>query len=625
MDIGGDEIREALGRVLSSETFAASPTLMAFLRYVVEETLAGRGDRLKAYSIAVFGLERPSDFDPTDNPLIRVQARRLRITLGRYYAGPGAHDPLRIDLPIGSYVPSFRRAIVPPSLPPDTEGGEGEKGESHVLLPADESEPLVGSDAAAVTRTSSEPAQNHRRSPALMVALLALGLAFVAVIVAVMSRPPIEAPATATSDLAPPLRPVTSTENTTTNTTTTTTGATSSPTAPEESSEELLPQLAIEVEARGATADWFDPDLYRRRLEAFVLRFDDLAVVTHRIPDPVDWIRRPTYRLHVTVIREGDAVNAYLQFNRVGQNQLLATDMVPISRDMRNPNVPGASSATPDDLAVVRRLIQFSGPMWTELAGRHGTPAALDCLATASRYDVDASVQTLRRGRLCLETVLALHPDLVPALLLFADVNIYEYRRALSSDPAVNLTDAEHSITRALGLAPTSSAVQRRLQHLLLLRADFPGAMAAGRRALELNPHDLATIGDHGLALVTAGHFVDAVPYLRRAIEESRTHPQRIHFYLFLALDVLGRHAEADQAALPLIGTTSPLFGLALAIREARTGNLAAARSQLARTDMVDPQFVTDPRASLKRRGLGDAAVEHLLASTARIRDGKPM
>jgi len=104
-----DEVRAALERIAGSEAFRACPQLVAFLRYVVEATLRGGQDRIKGYTIAVEALGRGDDFDPQDDPIVRVEAMRLRRALQRYYANGGSDDVLRIELPLGSYVPVFRR------------------------------------------------------------------------------------------------------------------------------------------------------------------------------------------------------------------------------------------------------------------------------------------------------------------------------------------------------------------------------------------------------------------------------------------------------------------------------------------------------------------------------------
>jgi hypothetical protein len=102
-----DQIHAALGRVLASGVFRACPRLASFLRFIVESEVAGRGGRLKGYTIGVEALGRLDDFDPQSDPIVRVEAGRLRSALGRYYSGEGAGDPLVIEVPRGQYVPRF--------------------------------------------------------------------------------------------------------------------------------------------------------------------------------------------------------------------------------------------------------------------------------------------------------------------------------------------------------------------------------------------------------------------------------------------------------------------------------------------------------------------------------------
>ena len=101
-------VREQLERILASPQLEASPSLCRFLRFVVEETLAGRGATLKEYSLGAEVFDRGTEFDPRMDPIVRVQARNLRARLAQYYAGPGVNDPIFIDLPKRTYVPTFQ-------------------------------------------------------------------------------------------------------------------------------------------------------------------------------------------------------------------------------------------------------------------------------------------------------------------------------------------------------------------------------------------------------------------------------------------------------------------------------------------------------------------------------------
>ena len=106
-------IREHLSGLLSSTAFAQVDRLKRFLRYVVEETVAGRSEKLKEYSIGVEVFDRETSFDPRTDPIVRVQARRLRARLTRYYEEEGRHEEIRIELPKGSYAPVFHRHSAP--------------------------------------------------------------------------------------------------------------------------------------------------------------------------------------------------------------------------------------------------------------------------------------------------------------------------------------------------------------------------------------------------------------------------------------------------------------------------------------------------------------------------------
>jgi len=100
-------VRQELARVLASKSFTGSERLSRFLRYTVEQVQADPGAVLKEYTIATLVYDKPASFDPRVDPIVRVEARRLRARLKQYYDGEGSNAPLRIDLPKGSYVPVF--------------------------------------------------------------------------------------------------------------------------------------------------------------------------------------------------------------------------------------------------------------------------------------------------------------------------------------------------------------------------------------------------------------------------------------------------------------------------------------------------------------------------------------
>jgi len=94
-------------RICKSPEFRTKQVLCRFLSYVVSETLAGRGEKIKAYSIGVDVFDRDNDFDPGQDTLVRINAIRLRRMLEMYYSKTGKNDDILIEIPKGGYLPSF--------------------------------------------------------------------------------------------------------------------------------------------------------------------------------------------------------------------------------------------------------------------------------------------------------------------------------------------------------------------------------------------------------------------------------------------------------------------------------------------------------------------------------------
>jgi tetratricopeptide (TPR) repeat protein len=109
IDVPEERVREVLRRILGSRSFEGVERLKRFLEFVVTETLAGRGDQLKEFAVGEYAFGKGVSFDPRNDPIVRVQARRLRARLERYQQTEGQNDDIFIDLPKGGYVPHFRK------------------------------------------------------------------------------------------------------------------------------------------------------------------------------------------------------------------------------------------------------------------------------------------------------------------------------------------------------------------------------------------------------------------------------------------------------------------------------------------------------------------------------------
>src|SRR5215471_11303219 len=95
--ISSEKVKAQLDRILGSATFQQVDRLRRFLRFIVDETAAGNGGNLKEYVIGVQVFDKETGFDPRTDPIVRVQARRLRARLARYFQEEGAADEVFID------------------------------------------------------------------------------------------------------------------------------------------------------------------------------------------------------------------------------------------------------------------------------------------------------------------------------------------------------------------------------------------------------------------------------------------------------------------------------------------------------------------------------------------------
>ena len=150
--------------MLDNASFRPSARRREMLRFLVDETLAGRGARLKGATVAMAVFGRDETFDQRSDPVVRLEALRLRGDLDSYYVDAGSQDPVRITVPKGGYVPHFawRNDETPapaPAADPEPPGA----------TPADP-DPAAPPPAEAATRV-----ERRRGRRPLVATLLAVG------------------------------------------------------------------------------------------------------------------------------------------------------------------------------------------------------------------------------------------------------------------------------------------------------------------------------------------------------------------------------------------------------------------------------------------------------------------
>ena len=119
------EVETQLARILASSHFSGTGRLSSFLEYVVRQSLTGRAEEIKEYTVATVVFGRPDTFDPRLDTIVRVQASKLRARLSDYYSREGSSDPVIIDLPKGRYVPTIRAREIAADPAPAVHAGDG--------------------------------------------------------------------------------------------------------------------------------------------------------------------------------------------------------------------------------------------------------------------------------------------------------------------------------------------------------------------------------------------------------------------------------------------------------------------------------------------------------------------
>ena len=109
--ITSEEIEQLLARMLDSHHFRHSARYPTLLRYLVEQTQQGKGAQLKERLLGIEVFHRTPDYDTNSDPVVRVTAAEVRKRIAQYYQEPEHSDEIRIEIPLGSYVPRFYRPL----------------------------------------------------------------------------------------------------------------------------------------------------------------------------------------------------------------------------------------------------------------------------------------------------------------------------------------------------------------------------------------------------------------------------------------------------------------------------------------------------------------------------------
>jgi len=567
------EVRPALDRILASESFRTSPQLGTFLRYVVDAALSGRAASLKGYTIGVEALGRDPSFDPQIDPIVRVEATRLRRALERYYACAGSDDPLVIELPRGSYVPLFvRRSASAQPAPAPRSVGIGRGGHGRVLTAILLFVALAGLTALLLPRRGGERAMAPTG--------------------AIPSRTVDPGAA------APGLPPGNG-----------------------------MPVIAIEAlrvvgaEHPGQLAAGSLIDKIR---DAFA-RFDTVNVAYGGAADEATTgtggaaPSRLDYRLTGSLDYGATATTLRFQLVDAAENTIAFT------RDFVYPAAAPEQDAAENEIVVglTNSLLQSYGVIRARDRARHLASPAGDpryrCVLEAAESLRSLDPAAHERARSCLEHLTTADPSFAVGFEFLAiiyyreDAIGYPWR---AGDPPA-LDRALRAARRAIELAPASARAYQMLFVVQYARHDVAAAFAAGDKAIALNPFDMLTLAEYGGRLIMTGQVEPGLQMLRRADRTGVVLPNWHHFYRFLGNYLAGNIKEAAFQAQQITADDYPLGLAARAVAATRTGHADQARRAIERLIEVQPAWRVDARRLLEKSIYDPASVDRVMHDLA--------
>jgi adenylate cyclase len=573
-----EAIQAALAQVLASGDFDASERNRRFLSFVVEETLAGRGERIKAYGIAIAVFDRDDSFDPQGDPIVRIEASRLRRSLERYYLIGGRSDPVRIEIPKGGYVPAFHRQEVAPR-PPSPQAPElfppPAGPERPAAAPSPEEEPEI----PAAPRLA--PWQRWERSPplALLGGLALLG-AFALGWIAVQRSSGDPEVAAASARLGPSI-------------------------------------LVVPFEDDSVTPASFNLSRgFTREVIAGLTRFDDLFVfgaeTTFEHPATAD-LQEVGARLQVDFILSGGmaasadsfAVTAMLMDARSGQYLW--------SGQFNGSLAPDAIIQARDHLAdqVARTLAQPYGVIYQSKSKeiQDKAPQALtsyECVLRFQDYWRTYDFIQYEEIRQCLERAITVDPlygDAFASLsIIYSDAYRFDFEpEVVPPDP---LARALELAQRAVELAPASTSGHQALHLVYWLMNDVERSLEAAELGLALNPNDTRLMADLGVRYGLRNQWDKGLPLVQEAYARNPGQSSQYRIALFLHHYLEGRYRDALAEARRIDAPGVIYQHLTLAMAYAQLGRAEEAQEAVDEMLAIDPAYGEHVVADLHKRNV---------------------
>jgi TolB-like protein/tetratricopeptide (TPR) repeat protein len=524
-----EDVRAQLTRLIASPDLDVPARARKFLTYIVEETLAGRAHRIKAYSVGMEVFGRDKNFDAQSDPVVRIEAGRLRRALERYYLVAGQDDRILIEIPKGAYVPHFTRRHVTADLSPD----------------ADPSPDTMRAPESASRRSSSR----RRWMP-----WLAAGVAVVASLTGFSwwegER---EAPRSfgRSSQTLPP----------------------GTPTLVVMPFADLGEIPEAKIYAAGLTEE----------ILTQLARFKEVAVfgreTSRSIPPGAD-IARIHREIGARYILEGSVRAAADRMRVTGRLLDTETGTVLWSQAYDDNLRVRDVFTVQDDIAqkVATAVAQPYGIIFRADERRTTSQAPDDLEAyacTVQFYAYRAALSPARHAlvRSCLERAVARFPSYATAWAMMSILYLDEDRFGFNAMPAPAVADrAVEAARRAIQLDPENVRALQAMMMALFFKGEPAEALRLGNQAVALNPNDTELLGEFGTRVAQAGDWQRGTALLEQALARNPGHSSFYNGTLALNAYMQRDDARAEMLIRQVSLEKFPLYHFVAAIIYAQRG-----------------------------------------------------
>ncbi|MBB3741509.1 TolB-like protein [Rhizobium sp. BK591] len=474
-----EEVQQQLERILSSREFRLPERARRFLEFVVTETLAGRRDYLKAFTIAQAVFGRDANFDAQQDPCVRIEAGRLRRELEHYYLTAGDADRIIITIPKGGYAPVFNviSSAEPNAISP--------LKQSDLPSSSDDNNAQISAAADTISRDQAD----RRLSPGRYWLLAAGAVIVLASAAALLQQ--VGSPSTERETIS---------------------GADNRPSIIVERFESASDgSLASDI-SRGITDDIIEK----------LVRFNDIVVVTAMPRNRTgEVLSQPLYALQGSVRLEGSKLRSTARLVRRADAAVIWASNY--DADMKVQGIPQTQASLAGDIATA--VARPFGVMFqTDTATIAGSTDVFSCVLSYYSYRSEMTVQAHELAKSCLQQAVEKVPSDSNIFALLSLIHLDEFRFSYqlhTKSTAATLDLAKELAEQAVRLDPKNA---RALQALMLANFfgnDPAGALSAGAAAYASNPNDTEVAGEYGLRLSMSGEWDRGCTLISEAVGKN--------------------------------------------------------------------------------------------------------